>query len=378
MERLVTALGLGDGDVEHRLLERGLVMPDCEALSVAGALYLLDDPALRLGKSYIEVLRYRDSGNEYDRRQEFRGPLDDQLQQTVEAIMTELGEEIVVLGVHRHELPRVPRVVVRETIANALAHRSYELAGTSIRVELRPAVVRVESPGGLPEPVTVENMREAQSARNLHVIRILRALRLAEDAGRGIDVIQDQMQEELLDAPVFEDTGHSVVVSLPIRSAVTPEERAWVREVESRGLIEPSDRLLLVQASRGIALTNSRVRDLLSVDTREARRALQRLAASGFLVRRGIRGGTHYVLVESLEAPAGLRLSQEDLKQLVLDLASDPAVPVTNSRVRERTGLKRLEVLRLLDELVEEGRLIRLGERRGTRYLLAEHRSDPT
>lgn len=52
----------------------------------------------------------------------------------------------------------------------------------------------------------------------------------------------------MLDPPVFEDSGHSVTVMLPIRSVVTPTERAWVREVETRGLIEPTDRILLVHA----------------------------------------------------------------------------------------------------------------------------------
>ena len=80
-------------------------------------------------------------------------------------------------------------------------------------------------PAGLPEPVTVENIREASAARNLVVIKVLRALGLAEDAGRGVDVMQDTMANEMLDPPAFLDRGHEVVVELPIRSAVTPSER---------------------------------------------------------------------------------------------------------------------------------------------------------
>jgi ATP-dependent DNA helicase RecG len=357
-------------EVPERLAEHGLLLGDGRnRLTIAGALYLLPDPAEQLGKTFIEILRFPAEGADYDRRLEIRGPLHRQLQRAVDEVMSELGSELVVLGVRRYDLPRLPQVVLREAIANALAHRSYEMQGTSIRIELYPHAVRVISPGGLPEPVTVENIRETQAARNYRVITVLRRLGLAEDAGRGVDVMVDSMLEEMLEPPLFEDSGHSVSVTLPIRSAVTPTERAWVREVETRGLIEPGDRILLVHAARGERLTNARVRELVGIDAHEARRALQRLRDADFLVQHGYRGGATYTLNESLAPPAGLRLTRQALKELILQLATDDGPPLTNARVRERTGLDRAEALRLLDELVSDGLLERVGTRRGTRYV---------
>lgn len=369
MAELATTFGWSR-DVPDRLAEQGLLTRNGrDRLTIAGALYLLPDPAERLGKAFIEVIRFPADGAEYDKRTEIRGPLHHQLQRAVDEVVNELGSELVVLGVRRHELPRLPQVVLREAVANALAHRSYEMHGTSIRIELYPQVVRIVSPGGLPEPVTVQNMRETQAARNLRVITVLRRLGLAEDAGRGVDVMVDSMLEEMLDPPVFEESGHSVTVTLPIRSAVTPSERAWVREVEARGLIEPTDRILLVHAARGEHLTNTRVRELVGVDAGEARRALHRLRDAEFLVQHGSRGGASYTLTETLAPPAGLRLTRQALKDLILELAAEDGPPLTNARVRERTGLDRAEALRLLDELVSEGSLERVGERRGTRYV---------
>jgi ATP-dependent DNA helicase RecG len=357
-------------EVPERLAEHGLLLGDGRnRLTIAGALYLLPDPAEQLGKTFIEILRFPAEGADYDRRLEIRGPLHRQLQRAVDEVMSELGSELVVLGVRRYDLPRLPQVVLREAIANALAHRSYEMQGTSIRIELYPHAVRVISPGGLPEPVTVENIRETQAARNYRVITVLRRLGLAEDAGRGVDVMVDSMLVEMLEPPLFEDSGHSVSVTLPIRSAVTPTERAWVREVETRGLIEPGDRILLVHAARGERLTNARVRELVGIDAHEARRALQRLRDADFLVQHGYRGGATYTLNESLAPPAGLRLTRQALKELILQLATDDGPPLTNARVRERTGLDRAEALRLLDELVSDGLLERVGTRRGTRYV---------
>jgi ATP-dependent DNA helicase RecG len=353
--------------IQDRLEEQGLLVPSTDHLSVVGALYLLAEPAELIAKSFVEIRRYPDAdGVDPDKRVEIKGPIHHQVARATEEIAQELGSETVVLGLRRHDLPRLPKVVIREAIANAIAHRSYETSGSCIKVDIRPGAVTVSSPGSLPAPVTVANIRDAQSARNPKLITVMRRFRLAEDAGRGVDVMQDSMQAELLDPPIFEDTGHSVVVTLPVRGGVTAQERAWVREIEARGEIEPMDRILLVHAARGEELTNSRVRELVHVDRFAATHSLQRLRDAGFLTQRGERGGAVYLLEGDLEPPAGLRLEREELKELVSALAQDESI--SNADVRARTGLDRADALRLLNELVEDGRLIRHGHRRGTRY----------
>ena len=358
-----------ESEYRERLSEHGLLLGDEGRLTVAGALYLLRRPEEVIAKAHIEIFRYPDLESvNPDKRIEIRGPIHHQVAEATEQIVQELGSEVVVLGLRRHELPRLPKVVVREAVANAVAHRSYEASGTCIRIELRPGVVVVSSPGSLPAPVTVENIRDAQSARNPKLIAAMRRFRLAEDEGLGIDVMQDSMMAELLDPPTFADTGHSVEVELPVRGGVTTQERAWVREIEDRGEIEPIDRILLVHAARGEALTNARVRELAHVDRFAATNSLRRLREAGFLVQKGRRGGSVYELDGDLEPPAGLRLQRDELKDLVCSLAAGG--PIKNSDVRARTGLDRLDSLNLLNELVGEGRLERLGERRGSRYVV--------
>lgn len=367
-ERLRDAYGwMVDSAAERseRLSEIGLLQDD--KLTVAGALHLLADPATMLGKAYVEVLRYPDDTTpDYDRRDEVRGPLARQVEAGIRLVAEHLGNDLVVLGARRFELPKIPEVVIREALVNALAHRSYEQNGTPVRVELRPGSVTIISPGRLPEPVTVGNMRETTAARNLDVIRALRRLGLAEDAGRGVDVMQDTMRSQMLEQPEFRDTGHSVEVILPVHSSVAPVERAWVMELEARGDLRPTDRVVLVHAARGESLTNGVVRRLAQVDSREARMILKRLRDQGLLRQHGERGGATYTLVEDLRPPAGLRLGSDGLATLVEQLAAEK--PVSNADVRAATGLDRTEALALLNRLVREGRLARMGERRGTRY----------
>lgn len=359
-----------EASLTDRLIEQKFATDGAEPnLTIAGALLLLPEPRERLGKAYVEILRFPDEGEEYDRRLEFTGPAQRQIAEATSFLVEELGTDMIVSGVKRYELPKIPEVVLREALANAVAHRTYEELGRAIRVELRPDRIIVTSPGGLPEPVTEENIREMQSARNITLIRALRQLKLAEDAGRGIDVMQDSMAEALLDPPVFEDLDHSVRVTLPIRGPISPHERAWILEVESRGSIAPRDRIALIHAARGEILTNARVRQLLGVDSRDARQSLQRLRDAGFLEQFGQRGGATYILSPSIRAPAAFRMSPAALREHVLELAADE--PLTNARVRRATGLDRAEALRLLEQLVRDGKLERRGERRGAHYVRA-------
>jgi len=226
--------------------------------------------------------------------------------------------------------------------------------------------VVIRSPGGLPEPVTLNNMREQNAARNVDVIRTLRRFRLAEDAGMGIDVMEDEMEAALLERPEFDADSSYVEVALRIGSTVTPQERAWISEIERRGDIRSTDRVLLVHAARGELLTNGSVRDLLGIDSVHARASLHRLRDLGYLLQRGQRAGAVYSIARGLGPPAGLELDDSALRLVILDIAAGGHV--TNEAVRVRTGLDRVHVLSLLNSMVESGELLRYGSRRGTYY----------
>ena len=374
LEALCAVYGWSPDDpaVADRLAERGL----CAGthLTIAGAL-LLTDPrdSMDLNKAIVEVRRYPDDGPNYNRRVEFGGTLPEQIRDTTKFIVDELGSDLVVTGVYRHEIPRLPEVVVRETIANAVAHRSYEQNRTAVIVELRPEEVTVHSPGPLPEPVTVATIRQAQAARNPDVIDSLRRFSLAEDAGRGIDVIEDAMKEALLDAPVFIDDGASVTVRLPLRGPITPQERAWVSELERTGELTANDRLLLVHAARGDELANATAREILGTqDSSVARLALQRLRDLGLLAQHGDRGGATYTLVDHFAPAVAYRLSPSQIADLLLKAAKESAL--TNQRVRDLTGLTREHARAALRGLVNQGRLVQRGSRRGTTYELPKLR----
>ena len=364
---------------------------DGERLTVAGALYLLADPARVLGKAFVEVFRYRDDALDYDRREEFGGPLQRQVGAATGFVLDELGFEMALAGVRRHELHRLPRVVVREAVANAVAHRSYASAAIAeaVRIEIRPDRVVVRSPGALPEGVSADDLGGRSVPRNVLAIRTLRFFGIAEDAGRGVRLMRDHMALNLMEPPRFEVDASSVTVTLPLGSAAAPAERAWLALTlsgEQPGAVRPysvgdtagvpaglqaRDVRVLLEAGRGETLTNGQVRELLGVDVAEGRAALRRLRDRGLLQQRSNGAGAHYVLAPHLTGPKSRRVvrSRPDyLGDVAIELASRGRV--ANADLRERTGIDRVEALRVLNALVAAGRLERRGTRRGSHYVL--------
>lgn len=352
--------------IEDRLIERGL-MAASGVLSIAGAL-LLTDPSKSLGlsKMNIDIRRYPDESVNYDRRVPITGSLPRQITDATQFVMDELGTDMVVSGVHRHELPKLPEVVIREAIANAVAHRSYEVDRMSIQIDLRPGRIEITSPGRLPEPVTLDTLRFAQSARNPVVIDTLRKLHLAEDAGRGIDVIEDSMAAALLDPPTFDEPGEAVRVGLPLTGPMSAQERAWVGEIDRRAGLSVADRILLVHAARGETLTNGRAREILATDALNARKSLRHLVEVGLLDTTGASSGTRYRVSPSVSDLGQHRIRPEEAKRLVLAAAKDRSV--SNTDVRRLLGVNREEALALLRQLVDDGRLTQAGYKRGTTY----------
>ena len=384
--------GAPPSELRDRLRDSGFVVGngDGDRLSVAGALYLLADPARVLGKAFVEVFRYRGEGVDYDRREEFGGPLQRQAA-AADFVLDELGFDLALLGVRRHELHRLPRVVVREAVANAVAHRSYAPAATAeaARIEIRPDRVVVRSPGGLPEGVSLDDPATRSVPRNVLAIRTLRFFGIAEDAGRGVRLMRDHMALNLMEPPRFEADDSSVTVTLPLGSAAEPAERAWLALTligEQPGAVRPysvgdtagvpaglqaRDAGVLLRAGRGETLTNGQVRELLGVDVAAARAVLRRLRDRGLLQQRGNGAGAHYVLAPHLTGPKSrrvLRSRPDYLSDGAIELAGRGRV--TNADLRKRTGLDRVEALRVLNALVAAGRLEQRGTRRGSHYVL--------
>ncbi|MGN0820376.1 MAG: ATP-binding protein [Akkermansia sp.] len=98
-----------------------------------------------------------------------------------------------------------PEFSWQEGIINAVTHREYGLGGDYIRVLMFDDHLVIESPGRLPYPVTVENIRNTRSSRNPTIARVLTDMGWVRELNEGVRRIYADMEEHYLGDPVFRE-----------------------------------------------------------------------------------------------------------------------------------------------------------------------------
>ncbi len=79
-----------------------------------------------------------------------------------------------------------PVEALREGLVNAVCHRDYAISGSAIRVFLFQNRLEIRSPGGLPNTMTLENIRYRQFTRNQMIASFLTGYGYMERRGKGI------------------------------------------------------------------------------------------------------------------------------------------------------------------------------------------------
>lgn len=100
--------------------------------------------------------------------------------------------------------------VVREALLNAVSHRNYQLSGSVFIRQYRNRLV-VESPGGFPTGVTLDNILDRQSPRNRRIAELLALCGLVERSGQGMNLIYELSIKEAKSLPDFRGTDDSFV-----------------------------------------------------------------------------------------------------------------------------------------------------------------------
>lgn len=134
-------------------------------------------------------------------------------------------------GTARTLVSRVPREAFRETVANALVHRTWDVR-SNVQIALYDDRIVVTSPGSLPSGMTEEQYLYGQVSmlRNPVLAEVLLKLEYIEKFGTGIARIRRAYQGSL-SAPIFDLRGGFVTVTLPVVDAFegTDDERSILK-----------------------------------------------------------------------------------------------------------------------------------------------------
>ena len=270
-------------------------------------------------------------------------------------------------GMIRHDIRMFNEEVVREAMLNAVTHRDYS-DQRPVFIRQNPRSITFQSPGGLLEPVTIENILHEEKWRNSLIAETFQRCGLVDRSGQGIDVMYDHSIREAKALPDFSSTdAHTVRLTL---SGIVedPEFLKYLEKVR--------------QDQEPLALDDLRVLDAIRRDDQTIVQQLHNriggLRDGGFVDVTGRGRGTKYLLSEQyyefIGQPGAYTrergLDKKQRKQLLLNHIErhrDEGSP-RSDLLEVVPGKSASTVDRMLDELKQEQRIHRRGKTRAARW----------
>ncbi|MBI1944855.1 MAG: putative DNA binding domain-containing protein [Deltaproteobacteria bacterium] len=299
-------------------------------------------------------------------------------------------------GTTFEDAPEYPTFAWREAIVNAVAHRDYAIQGRGVEVWLFDDRMEIESPGGVVDAVSLEDLRggrRAHASRNPRLSRVLVDLGYMREQGEGIPRMFGEMTAQFLPPPTVEGAGKTFKVTLRNTPNITPQTAEWLGNIAKEGLSEPQVRALVLALQHG-SVSNAELRDATGLETLTASKALRDLRDRGLLAMRDSGSLTSYVLTQvargavertgglepdtgglgpdtgglgtdagGLEPDAGDLGLPADLARRAADLSPKARTPAIRQLIRELCAVRPLTARQLATLL----------RRRKVRHLAEEH-----
>jgi len=144
----------------------------------------------------IAVVDGLDMTADFLAKKEFGGSLIKQIDMTLEYISLLNDKKISFTGAAaRLEYEAYPSKAIREAVINAYAHRDYSLSADT-KIEIYDDRIEMFSAGGIPDGLTVEDIKTGTSARrNRNIVHVLDKITYMENYGSGIRRILGSYQD---------------------------------------------------------------------------------------------------------------------------------------------------------------------------------------
>lgn len=199
-------------------LSKEQLLQDCEAITDDGVTYaalILFGKRQALGKYLPQaelIFEYRstDASGPASQREEFRVGFFACFNRLWELINLRNDKQHYQEGFFVYDIPTFNERVIREAILNAVSHRNYQMGGSVFIRQYRDRLV-VESPGGFPNGISLDNILNRQLPRNRRIAEILALCGLVERSGQGMNIIYELSIKEAKELPDFTGTDENFV-----------------------------------------------------------------------------------------------------------------------------------------------------------------------
>lgn len=352
------------------------LLRDCEAITEEGITYaalILFGTRAALGKYLPQaeiIFEYRSSeaSGPASQREEFRIGFFSCYNRLWELINLRNDRQHYQEGLFVYDIPTFNERVVREAILNAVSHRNYQM-GSSVFVRQYRDKLVVESPGGFPYGISLDNILDRQNPRNRRVAEILSLCGLVERSGQGMNLIYELSIKEAKQLPDFTGTDQDFV------------------RITLNGLIIDTKMLSLINRIGNDRLESLSTSDILTINVlyhedklpESLQPRLKRLAELGLVEHTG---RNKYVLARSLYAVAGkagvhtriVGLDRETNKELLLKHIRKNGTKGTPFKELQQVlpGHSRNQIQVLMRELRKEGRTYCEGKTSAARWFAGE------
>jgi ATP-dependent DNA helicase RecG len=198
-------------------------------------------------------------------------------------------------GIHRSELPLIPRNVIREAVVNALMHRNYrtrqpvQIIRFSNRIEIRNPGYSLKPIDSFSEPGSI--------SRNGKIANVLHEASIAETKGTGFSAMNRAMQSANLTLPIFDSNQEKdeFVLKLLVHNLFSSEQIQWLSQFKEFNLHPDEAKALVILREIG-EINNFVYRLINQVDPSAASQRLIHLRSIGLLQQQGKGVGTYYTL----------------------------------------------------------------------------------
>ena len=227
--------------------------------TVAGVLLCSPNPEQWLPSACITATRYRGgdrASGQFD-TQEITGPLNQQIAEAV-AFAARNMKVSARKDPARSDLPQFSEKAVFEALVNAVVHRDYSIRGSKIRLSMFDDRLEIQSPGSLPNNLTVESMDSRQSTRNEALASVFARMAVGgtrggedrhyfmERRGDGVPIIRRETWELCGKFPEYRVVDDSeVLLVIPAALQEPSPARAVISVRSDRGPLSGADVLLL-------------------------------------------------------------------------------------------------------------------------------------
>ena len=231
--------------------------------TVAGVLLCTPNPEQWLPNACITATRYRgkDRASGQIDAKEITGPLNEQIAAAV-AFAVRNMQVAARKDPARSDLPQYSEKAVFEAVVNAVAHRDYSIRHSRIRLSMFDDRLEIQSPGSLPNNLTIESMASRQSTRNEALISILARMSVGdtrggsdrqyfmERRGDGVPIILRETWELCGKYPEYRVVDDSEVLLVMPAAIHEPSSTRVVVSVRSGGRPLPDADLLFLYSNK--------------------------------------------------------------------------------------------------------------------------------